>query len=495
MITLVKQFIYLIVLSVCFANFNSAQTIRTTAMGGLTYSIKDKDYSINAYDLAANPAWLINDEINDYLEITPSISSKWGDYRRKYDPEKSNFYGLLFEGVKVLDSTGTFLGQTTYEYDYRSNVYRSLKYNTYNGEAFFMNDTTVGNFRYNGPSMRFMYSFKPINDFFVGATAKYKILDGLKSIYSRAQTLYRSIAGDVGLAYNISPAFTAGIKFAFNDEQEKIEAASEDLLDVEIYNFKGETFSVRNRSGSVNQKIHNLSKSISAQLFIKPSNNTEAALLGNVERRSEEILIPYTSSATNERFQEYEDGYASFNVYDFKIIIRHNFSEEFMLSGKASYNENNSWSKNSPIDLLLWKWNVKDINAGVGSSYYIANDFLLGAEYELSFIKIDSAKYADSRYNVIKATTHAAKIGTEYMIFENTFLRLGYNFEVFDESENSLGESTVTYHKVTAGTGIKIFDTFSIDAQLEYQQASKEVNTVLKRSSLSGVITLTLFSF
>lgn len=164
----------------------NAQSIRTESMGGLGYSIIDEDNSLTPFDFGDNPAWLMNDQKHDWLKIVPSTQNSWGDYKRAYDPERKSLSGILFRGVKVLED-GVFLGQTTYEYDYRKEVSRSLKYNTYNGEAFYMNDSTTGNFRYHGPSMKFSYSFEPADNLFAGASASYKILNGLKNTYSRAE--------------------------------------------------------------------------------------------------------------------------------------------------------------------------------------------------------------------------------------------------------------------------------------------------------------------
>jgi hypothetical protein len=463
-------------------------------MGGLTFSVIDSDFSLNPYDIAGNPAWLMNDERKNFLEISPSIKSNWGKLRRIYDPAQTEFYEIFFEGVKNLGEDGTFLGQTTYEYDYREEVYRSLKYHTYSGAAFFMNDTTIGNFRYNGPSMKFMYSFEPIEHLFVGAAAKYKILDGLKSTYSRAQTLYREVYGSVGLAYDFGHDIIAGINFGLDDEQEKIEAKSEDLLDVEIFNFKGETFSVRRRSSSVNQKIRTVHNSFGTHLFIKPGENSELAFVGNAKYGNEKILIPFSISATNESFKEFEDGYASFNDYYLLFIGRYAFTERIMISIKSSYNENSSWSKNSPINLLLWEWTVKNITAGLGSSFRLANNLLVGLEYELMISNMDSSKYVDSRLTSTEGTCHVSRIGAEYLLTDDLFLRMGYNLAFSNEHYCSSPAEKIFYNSFSLGAGIKLFESFNIDAAIEYQRRTVDGDNANERSALQGVITVTLFS-
>ena len=491
-----KQYtLILIILFVWLTSVANAQIVRTKGMGGLTFSIVDKDFLLNPYDLAGNPAWLINDEKSDYLEITPSVTGIWGDYKRLYDPSENNYYELLFEGVKTLGTDGTFLGQTSYEYDYRKDVYRTLKYNTYRGEAFFINDTTTGNFRYNGPTMKFMYSFKPVDNFFVGATAKYKILDGLKNVYSRAQTLYRNIYGDIGLAYNFGNDIVAGVKVSINDEQETITADSEDLLDVEVFNYKGETFSIRKRASSVEEKIRTINKDFSGQICFKPVENLEVALIGGFSQGNLKILIPYTISSTNESFQEYEDGYANFNNYNFLLVGQYHLSSDIIVSVKGIYEEDKSWSKNSTLDLLLWEWKTKNIGAGVGGSVKLCDDLLLGIEYELTSSNIDSSKYVDGRVNSVDATCHIGRIGAEYMMLENVFLRFGYNYTYWDVTEKIVDDFTLQGHKFTIGTGIKIFDSFSIDANIEYDRRTSSRNDSIHRSILSGIITVTLFSF
>ena len=166
-----------------------------------------------------------------------------------------------------------------------------------------------------------------------------------------------------------------------------------------------------------------------------------------------------------------------------------------ILALKGVYDNSSSWSRNSTLDLRLWEWEINDFGAGVGGSYKLSNDLLIGAEYEFLYANIDSSKYVDSRFNTIDATCHLARIGVEYSIVENVYLRLGYNFSITKKDETITNDSEISYHKFTIGTGLKLFDTFSIDAYVEYYRKSVDLNNSIHRSMIDGIVTVTLFTF
>lgn len=489
-----KTYYLIFTLLLLILQTTDAQTVRTQSMAGLSYSILDEDYSLSPFHLGGNPAWLIKSEKTSWLKLIPSGRSLWGDYKRVYDPGEVESYQILFKGIKTLGEDGTFLGETSYLHEQRSSVYRTLKYDAYGGEAFFMNDTTTGNFNFNGPYMKFMYSFELFPKLFLGASAGYKILDGLKSTYSRSQTLYRVVTGDIGMAYTITESFAAGLTFSLNDEQEKIEAKSEDLLDVEIFNFKGETFSVRKRSSTVNQKIKKVGKTIGAQLYFTPSENSEIGLAGEIINYNMKNLIPFHIAATNESMNEYEEGYSSFNDYKIKLQARQFITKDLMISLSTGYNERNSWSKDSPLNLLLWQWDIKNFYAGIGSSWNLTKELLIAVEYEYSNLNADSSKYVDSRMVSLISQNNLVRIGAEFELTTNLFIRAGYNV-TFVENDIISGGEDVKFNRITAGVGLKIFESFQLDASLEYLNYSPGNHSSSSRSALLGILTAKLFTF
>jgi hypothetical protein len=179
-----RKLIVAIFLCLIFAAGVSAQVLRTESMGGLSYAIVDKDHSLSPYDFGKNPAWLVEDERETHLFITPFYSNSWGDYRRKYDSEGNATLGSTFQGVRTLGGQGTFSGYTSYIYQNRRNYYRTLKKDTYAGEGFNITDTTASDFRYMGPHVRLMYSWQPLRRVLAGGFVSYELLDGLKEKFS-----------------------------------------------------------------------------------------------------------------------------------------------------------------------------------------------------------------------------------------------------------------------------------------------------------------------
>lgn len=471
--------------------FSLAQDSRTIGMGGLTYSIMDVDQSFDPYDLGKNPAWLYLDETETWLKIMPSINYSKGDYKRYYDPHSVTMYNMGFKGVKTLGEDGTFLGETNYSYEIRRDINRSLKYETYAGEAFFMADTNQGTFRYNGPSIKFMYSLEMITNLFIGASVNYRILDGLKNVYSRATVLYREVGGTVGIAYKISEDFSVGLTAIISDDQEKIESKSENLSEVEIFYFRGETFSVRKRSSSVDQKIRKKGIGGSAQFYWTPNHSSEFGLHAALFNSKEDILVPYSTSTQS--FQEYSEGFASFQNYNILAKGRSRLSENWVLGSSVEFHHKNSWSKNPARELLLWEWNVNAIKVGIGSSYQINNDILLSIEYEFENVNADSSKYIDSRTTDVLSNNHLIKAGSEFEFLPNTFIRTGYNYGMLGNDILSGGES-VNYHFVTCGFGIKFLNSFDVDLSFVYNTYKpKLVNKF--RSQFGAYLTTKLYSF
>lgn len=468
-----------------------AQESRTLGMGGVSYSIKDSDQSFDPYDLGKNPAWLILDETETWLKILPSIDYSRGDYKRYYDPQSVTSYNLGFRGIKTLGTDGTFLGETNYSYEIRRDINRSLKYDTYDGEAFFMADTNRGTFRYNGPSIKFMYSFEIVPDLYLGASVNYRILDGLKNVYSRATVLYRQVGGTVGLAYKVNQDFSVGVTGILSDEQEKIEAKGEDLMEVEIFNFRGETFAVRKRSGSVSQTIRKKGKGMGAQLYFTPDQNSEYGLHADIFNSKEDILIPYSTSTQS--FQEYSEGYASFQNYNVLVRGRYEVNDGFLVAGSFEVHHKNSWSKNPARELLLWKWEINSWNVGFGGSYIFNDNFLFSMEYEYEKVNSDSSKYIDSRIVTFLSSNHQLKVGVEQAIIENTFMRAGFNYG-FIEKDILSGGSNVPFYVITLGTGMKFYDSFDVDLSMQYSSYHPK-NQDIMRNGFSTNLAIKLYSF
>lgn len=473
-----------------FVSVHEAQNLRIKSMGGIRYALQDSDNSLNLYDFCKNPAWMMNDEKQTWLKITPSYDRQWGDYKRLYDYQRGEMGGVSFSGLKPLGENGTFLGSASYTYEQRQNVYRSLKRNPYAGEAFFSADTTTGNFTYNGPRVGFSYSFELFPGLFAGTEANYQVLDGMKNIYSRAKTLYRDVDGKLGLAYEFPGNLVWGFSLGLFDSQESLEMKNTiGQTEVEIFNFRGETYSTWLRKETVNQKIRKQGRLGGTQLYYRPSENLEAALKADYILYDTKILLPRQS------IKEFEEGFASFENYSFDFQTRYQPLRDMSFGASLGHAKDNSWSKNSERNLLLWKWNVNRTYLGVGTTFDIRSlDLLLGLDYEIELLKADSSKYIDVRFNKLSSTNNFLRIGAEYKLFQDTYLRAGYNLGK-EQIDIVSGGSNVTISSASLGVEFKIFEETLIGFLMQYGNSSPRSYSDYSRDHFSAAATIRLNTF
>ncbi len=478
--------ILLVIILVLIYSIVQGQNTRIASLGGMTIALDDPDLSLNLYDYGKNPAWLVKDETITWLKIMPSVSNNTGDYRRKYDFEEQQVYDLTFTGVKTLGTKGTFLGSASYGFDNRENVYRTLKYDTYDGEASYMVDTTKGDFIYNGPKVGFEYSLELFPDFLFGVSADYKLLDGLKKVYSNAKTIYREVDGKIGIGYIISNDILIGLNFEMFDTQETIEPKNLEALDVEIYSYRGETFYLQQTGSSVQEKIRKKGIRFTPQLYISPLNNFEIAIQSSYSAHNSMV---YIGKGT---LKEFEDCYSDFNDIAFGLKAKYKPIPNLTAGLSMNYTERDNWSKNSSVNLLSWEWNVKQADAGLGVTYQFKEPkLLLGVEYLIGNDKADSSKYIDYRFSNLTSTNHFVKTGLEFLVSEMLTLRAGYNIG-FIEHDILVGGKDVMFTSYSIGGAI-MFSKFNLNFSIQYSY--KESDNNLNRSYLGANAELILFSF
>lgn len=447
-----------------FLSINTfAQKSRTMAMGNLSYSIIDSDYSINMFDIGYNPAWLIADSKDAKLEFTPNYTNSKYDFARKYSPESSDNYNIFSTAVKPLGNAGTFRGSASYNYLSMNNYNRTIELNPYTGKGFFYADTTNGDFTYKGPSFQLMHSLKLSEKIYIGGSVNYKVWDGLKEISSYAITTFRDVNLNVGVAYSLLDNLTLGTNFIFNSSQENIEINDPNNLSITIDNIFGENYSVRLITGDKNEKIRNSSSVTNFQIQWQPAINIDVLFTGSLENANSALLN--SSSAT---FKDREDSYANFYGVNAGLISQYRISKEFIAGLKAQYNKLESWTKLSAKNLKIWDWETNRSIVGLGLSYNPANsDFLIGVEYEFSDFSADSSKYIDNKYNSISSIDHLVKIGAEYKLLSSLISRAGYNYQKVGE-DLIFGAKDLTLNRFTLGLGIKLTEAFTLDFSVDY---------------------------
>ncbi len=467
---------YKILLLLIVATNIFAQKSRLGALGGLSYSIVDIDSQIDPYILGQNPAWLFKSQVNERLEIDPLYKNSSGDYHRLFESGDVDNTNISFMGIKPLGSSGTFRGYAAYNYEMQKDRYRVLTLTPYSGDAFFFTDTTSGDYRYSGPTFEFMHSLEVADNFFIGASIRYEILDGLKKVYTFAETLYREASGNIGIAYMFSDGFTLGFNYEINDTQERITANDVNNTDVETFLFRGDKNKIELRGSSQSYKLKKFGHSFSVQTLVKPNENFTIGLNAFYLLRNSTSLFPVSSLI------DVEDGYSNFDEIDVTLQARWIESKAFTFGFTAGYNDNNSWSKNSKRDLTIWDLGVNDVFTGIGVTYSNENkSMLVGFEYEIHSISADSSKYIDNRFNNMSALNHVARLGFEKSLDNMFIVRIGYNL-IYKEHDFIYGGDNVTTHFVTLGGKVKLSESIEIEPRIEYATTRLDENSLYKNN-------------
>ncbi len=463
-----------------------SQQSRLDALGGLSYSIVDIDSQIDPYIMGGNPAWMVNSYTNQRLEINPLYTNSNGNYHRLFESGNITNVDVSFLGIKPLGNSGTFRGYAAYNYEMQKDRYRVLTLTPYSGDAFFFTDSTSGDYRYSGPTFEFMHSLEVIDNLFIGASVNYKILDGLKKVYTFAETLYRDVSANVGVAYKLSDNLSLGINYQIFDTQEKILADDVNKRNVQTFLYRGDTHKIVLNGGSQDFKIKRFGNIFGFQTQFIPVKNLTVGFNVKYQVSNSSSLFRVTSIIDT------EDGYTSFDKTNINIQARWLLNNTVNIGFKAGYNDNNSWTKNSKHNLTLWELGVKDIFTGVGFTYS-NKKFLVGTEYELHSISSDSTKYIDNKFSKISAFNHIARIGVETSLSELVALRIGYNF-LYKEHDFIFGGKNVATHFITFGGAIKISETIEIEPRVEYATTSSGSNN-LQKNNFGIYTTLRFYNF
>ncbi|MBP1655678.1 MAG: hypothetical protein H6Q31_279 [Bacteroidetes bacterium] len=399
------------------------QSLRVTSLGSMRYAVEDPQSSLSLYTFGGNPAWLINHERQGWLTFTPQANALWGEYRRLFDPGRVMTYGAGFEGVKPLDDRGTFRGYSSYIVEERSDVYRSIKRTPYGGEAYFLADSTTGSFTYKGPTIAFSYAYELFSGLFAGATLGYTVQDGLKDFYTMPKSLFRRVDGVVGVAYAVDSALAIGLTFRPVDEQERLEAKSDDLLDVELFNFRGETYAKRRSSSSIQHSVRLTGEEYGGQLHWALADGMQLAVgvSAGITRTRDEISTAYE--------EDFEDGFAQRTWYSGETRLRWAMTEDATVGCGVAYHHQREWSRYTALDLLLWDSKGSETTLGAGGSHRLSEDgATVACELDYAFVHADSSKYIDSRYAQIRTSEYRLRVGMEYPLTESVMLRGSYGY-------------------------------------------------------------------
>ncbi len=468
---MMNKFLNIILLFIFITVSVEAQISRTEAMGGLTFSIIDEDQKLDPFMFGGNPAYLWQSRKNVRLDITQFNNADYGDYRRKFSSERNFNTGANVLGIQPLGQSGTFQGKAYYFYNKRSNVFRTLKHDTYAGEAFYFTDTTIGDIIYNGPLFEFSHSVPVTNKLNFGALFGYGLLDGLKKVYTYGQTVYRNVYGKVGITYALSDNLVLGVDYEIFDIRERITASDVNLFTVITYHYRGDTHRIELSGSKQKYTIEKHGSRFGGQIYFTPNERTQIGIKGNYSTSDTKSIFPINGLETT-------DGYSWFRNYSFEVRGRYLLSEKFVLSAVGNYVNRYSWSENAKNNLLLWEWSTSNISGGIGiSSQEILKGLTFGFEYRLGNVSVDSSKYIDNRFTNLSSLNHDFRFGIEYEFIKNFYIRAGYEW-IYLKNDFVFGGRNVAYNKITAGFGIKLNEYISLNL---YGNFGGRKNSVGKR--------------
>jgi len=457
------------------------QSLRLLSLGTMRYAVEDPQSSLSLYGFGGNPAWLIEHEKQGWLSFVPQGEALWGTYRRSFDPGRITTYGAGFEGVKPLGERGTFHGYSSYIVEERSDVFRSLKRTPYGGEAYFLVDSTTGSFTYKGPSIAFSYAYELVPNLFIGAVLGYTVQDGLKDIYTMPKSIFRRVEGKIGAAYAMDSDLAIGVTFRPIDEQERLEAKSDDLLDVEVFNFRGETYAKRRSSSSIKHSVRVTGEEYGGQLHWVPREGMQLAtgLFAGISRTRDLI----TTSAD----EDLEDGFAQRTWYSAESRLRWALTAEATVGCGIAYHHQREWSRYTALDLLLWDSQGSEATVGAGGSYRLSEEgALVACEVEYVFVQADSSKFIDARSASIRTQEYRIRAGFEYPLFETVMLRGSFGHGGFGRDVRVGGEN-VREQIASLGVALPVGGSIHFEWLLRYTHRSTEAG--LKRNDI-GMIAL-----
>jgi hypothetical protein len=366
----------------------------------------------------------------------------------------------------------------------RSSVYRSLKRTPYGGEAYFFTDTTTGSFTYKGPSVSFAYAYEITPGLQFGADIGYGLQDGLKDVYTTVKSLYRRVQGTLGIAYQAGDGIGLGITLHPFDEQERLEAKSEEGLDAEVFNFRGETFAKRRAKSSVNHTVRLTGEEFSVQAAWVSGNGVHAILVGTAGSARTRDLI------TTDYEEALEDGFAQRTWYEAAARIRMKITPAATVGGGVTHRYQHEWSRYPALDLLLWNATGTETTIGAGGSVTFGDGgILLGAEAEYAFVHTDSSKYIDNRFALVRTGEFRVRTGVEVPISGIGTLRASYSYGSAGVDVRSGGRDLIG-HGITAAIAVPFGTIIHVECLMRY--VHRRTGTAAVRDDLAAVRLLRL---
>jgi hypothetical protein len=360
-----------------------------------------------------NPACLFFDEVSSHTLLGPTIRTIDGDMRRLYDPGNLEEYEFSSQVVRILGSKGTFRANASYVYENRNEVWSSLRMNAYEGDGFLPADTTLGNFRISGPEVRFEYGYEILPRFAVGFIVNYRLMDGLKDAFTNAHAILRSVDYGAGVKLQTEGGDCLALMILGLDDQERIESKSnDDLRDVEVFSYRGDTYATRRRSMTLEEMLR--TKGIETALEFRYHLASDWTIIGN----GKFFFSGFRSLFPSGYLVEYEDGYSQFRSIAGEVVLTHNVGTDLVLRGGCTGGSALSWSRISSRQLLFWEWDAADYGGYIDGKYRLSEKTHLSLLATIGNITTDSSKYIDNRFTTTDGIRYGVRAGISTKVMD-----------------------------------------------------------------------------
>ncbi len=229
------------------------------------------------------------------------------------------------------------------------NMYRSLEKNFYEN-YFSIIDTTIGNTKYDGPQLWFLYNRTLLKNLIAGLEINYGVESGLKDVYTKCITIIRNADVKLGIGYQSDDKNTfIGSHIRYFSRQRKYSAVKE-AIEAKVITFFG----------------YHVYRNETPRSTVRKSDYREGYKIGGqLEKRNiftggfgMKISGSYGSKSTNAEIGStavpYPHGYWVREGY--RVVSNLNYSPEYSKFGLQFFYENKKygdWAKSGSYDVVI----------------------------------------------------------------------------------------------------------------------------------------------
>jgi hypothetical protein len=438
-------------------------------MGRIHLAVPDSEAEINLYHLAQNQAWLKTNDSTNWSRYTFLNENESGSLHRFWDSQGLNYYSLSISGQKHIDESKIFYGDIRYNVDIRKKVNRALDKYPYDLDPFVLTDTTAGQFEYLGPRLSVAFNHQLFSDFYYGMSIDYAVNRGLKDIYTEPEVISRYIGASLDFVYRLSSTINLGLTNSVYHllDITKLTLQS-DGQTPQTYRYRG-LFEFRKSTGTKDRNSTYWGYQFCPQISLA-SGHLETVFYMNYRYRWHDIYDGTTTRSYEGSYQE--------QSYGFRIIGRYYLSRDRSTALTADYHYNyiDNWAKEAVAGLLIHKGDHSNQFVLVGA-FHKFDMFPILTAVEISY---DHSQPKEEDYLAKKAidgsiTKLDIRLGLELEAWKNRFLRGGYNYINYKETDVWDYYGDFQGHILTGGIGLH-FSSLELDIYGRYGRTNRKID-------------------